>query len=176
MPGSSPSYACRFRDLDTIVDEVHALFAGWARAGTFAETLDASGIFVAQLAVHEWVANLVQHAAFGGRAVEIDLSLTVEAGGLRCVIEDNSDGFDFEEQVDRQERLVQAPEPSERGRGLLMLIACAEDLRYESAGRGRQRIAFVVPASLPPERLLSLFPPDHLRGDAAQPQPAGPTS
>lgn len=158
MPGSSPSFTCRFRDLGTVTEEIHALFARWASEGTFADTLDESGLYVAQLAVHEWMANLVQHATFGGQEAEIALTLRAEAGGLHVEIEDNSDGFDFEGQVERQARLVAQPEPSERGRGLLMLLACAEALRYEPTGPGHHRLAFVVPSALPQERLASLFP------------------
>lgn len=170
MPGPPPPLARRFHDLGTVVDELHALFAAWADAGTFADAVDDFGLCVAQLAVHEWVANLVQHAAFGGRRPEIALAVAAEADGLRCVIEDNSDGFDFQRQLDRQEALVAEPEPSERGRGLLMMIACTEELLYEPTADGRQRLAFVVRPAAVPESLLPLFPAPH-----AHPEPpAGP--
>lgn len=157
-----PAY--RFRDLGRVVDDVHALFDQWGKEGRFADTLDPSAVEVLRLAVHEWVANLVQHAAFGRRRPEIRLRVERAgraAPGLRCVIEDNSDGFDFASQVSRQERLVGAPEPSERGRGLLMLLACAEDLTYEPAGKRRQRLAFrILPhpeADAPGAALAPLF-------------------
>ncbi|HYE94575.1 MAG TPA: ATP-binding protein [Rubricoccaceae bacterium] len=139
--------AHRFRDLGCVVDDVHALFDRWVEEGTFADALDAVGVEVLKLAVHEWVANLVQHAAFGRRRPEIRLRVE-RAGrgvpGLRCVIEDNSNGFDFERQIVRQRGVLGADQPSDRGRGLLMLLACTEDLTYEPAAKGRQRLAFVV--------------------------------
>jgi serine/threonine-protein kinase RsbW len=157
-----PPFARRFGDLGTVVDEVHALFAAWAEDGTFDAVLDDTGLEVAKVAVHEWLANLVQHAAFGGRRPEIVLAVAAEdgaeGGGLRCVIEDNSDGFDFEHQLGEQEARVAGPVPSERGRGLLMMIGCAKDLRYEPTAEGRQRLAFLIRPPFEPEDLLPLFP------------------
>ena len=150
-----------FRDLDAIVDEVHAIFGAWADEDAFAPTLDAMGVEVMKLAVHEWIANLVQHAAFGRRPPEIRLAVGVVEGAdpplVRCEIEDNSDGFDFSDQVGRQHEALAAPEPGERGRGLLMLIACSEDLRYESLGEGRQRLAFHVPRAPGQADMAPLF-------------------
>ena len=131
-------------DFDRVIDEVHDLFDGWAEAGTFAAVLDDEGLDVLRLAVHEWVANLVQHASFPGSR---DVWLTVEAEGdvVRCVVEDTSTGFDFTDQVERQREALGRPAPSERGRGLLMLITCAEDLGYRPARPGvNQRVTFTV--------------------------------
>ena len=136
--------AAHFRDLDRVIDEVHALFDGWAEAATFAPALDAEGLDVLRLAVHEWVANLVQHGSFPGPG---DVWLRVEAEGdaVRCAIEDTSVGFDFSAQVERQRAILDRPAPSERGRGLLMLITCADDLGYRPARAGvNQRVTFTV--------------------------------
>ena len=119
------------------------------------------GLAVLRLAAHEWVANLVQHAAFPGPA-ELALELAIGADGVRCEITDSSHGFDFMEQVDEQEVLLSEPSPSERGRGLLMLVSCAEDLAFRRAGDGlTQQIGFTVRA---PEVDLfaSLFRPEDL--------------
>lgn len=158
MPGLPAPSLHRFGGLDTVVDDVHALFDGWAETDAFADVLDDYGLHVVRLAVHEWIANLVQHADFGGRRPEIALTVEAEPGGLRCLIEDNSDGFDFHRQVERQGAVVGAPEPSERGRGLLMLIACTADLHYEPTASGPQRLAFSVRPPVPPEALVPLFP------------------
>ena len=137
-----PSF--HFRDFDRVIDEVHDLFDTWAEAGVFEPVLDDEGLDVLRLAVHEWIANLVQHAAFPRSH---DVWLTVEAEGtvVRCVIEDTSTGFDFTDQVERQRSLLDRPSPSERGRGLLMLITCAEDLGYRPARPGvNQRVTFTI--------------------------------
>lgn len=165
MPSETARLAAphRFRDLDAVVDEVHALFATWEREGALSPPLDAFSAEVMKLAVHEWIANIVQHADFEGRAPEISFAVFPNGRRVRCVIEDNSRGFDFEHQLAYQESEVAAAVPPDRGRGLLMLIACTEDLRYDApppgtahrgtAHRGagqRQRLEFWISADNDP--------------------------
>ncbi len=157
-----PTYA--FTDLDRAVDRLHAVYAGWAGDGPLVDVLGQDGLHVLQLTLHEWVANLVQHAAFGG---DHEIVLVIEADGdaVRCAIEDTSAGFDFAEQIGHQQALLDAPAPSERGRGLLMLVTCAEELEYRPAGPGvRQRLAFAMhdPAG---NSLADLFRPADLETD-----------
>ena len=137
-----PTHA--FSDLDRVIDEVHALFDGWAEAGTFSGAVTDAGLEVARLAVHEWIANLVQHAVFAGDA-RIELTVDAEPGGVRCHIEDSSCGFDFVGQIERQRAVLDAPAPSERGRGLLMLVTSTADLGFVAASPGQaQSVRFVV--------------------------------
>ena len=173
-----------FCDFDRVIDEVHDLFDGWAEAGTFGHVLEPEGLDVLRLAVHEWVANLVQHASFPGSH---DVWLTVRAEGdlVRCVVEDTSTGFDFTDQVQRQRAVLDAPAPSERGRGLLMLITCAEDLGYRPARPGvNQRVTFTVrdraegalgalfrPADLAPADPAAADPSGDGAAQAAPPRP-----
>ncbi len=157
--------------LDGAIDEVHALFDAWAEAGTLGSALAPEEIDVLRLAIHEWVANLVQHATFSG-PVRIVLRVEPVAGGVRCAIADSSAGFDFASAVERQQSVLDAPAPSERGRGLLMLLKCAEDLAFCSATPGvPQRIEFTVRGA-EAESMATLFRPvdlvweDDLPGDA----------
>ena len=137
-----PTYT--FSRLDRAVDEFHALAEGWIAGGPLAEALGEDGLHVLVLTLHEWIANLVQHAAFPGER-EITLAVDVEGGVVRCAVEDTSAGFDFASQLERQRSKLDGPAPSERGRGLLMLVSCAEDLRFQPAGPGvRQRLAFAM--------------------------------
>ena len=137
-----PTYA--FTDLDRVTDQIHALFDGWVVAGAFSSVLCADGVEVLRLAVHEWVANLVQHAHFPD-APRIELAVAVEDDGVRCRLVDSSAGFDLATQLKRQRLILEAPAPSERGRGLLMLITSTADLTYAPAGPGGpQRLTFVV--------------------------------
>ena len=155
-----------FRDLDAVTDQVHALFDGWAEDGTFESALGEDGIDVMRLAVHEWVANLVQHAHFPD-GVEISLEAAAEGDGVRCVIEDSSGGFDLAGQIEHQRSVLDAPAPSERGRGLLMLVTSTDALTYRPAGDGlRQRVAFVVrdPGE---DFFAALFRPEDLATDPA---------
>jgi serine/threonine-protein kinase RsbW len=133
----------RFRGLEGAVDALHATFDAWEAARTFDQALDPFGRQVLRLAIHEWLANLVQHASFGRRRPDVRLELVRLRDAVACTIEDNSAGFDFERQLATQEQIVGGPRPSERGRGLLMLIACTDDLAYAPAGR-RQRLSFRV--------------------------------
>ena len=159
--------------LDRFVDEVHAQFDAWAEQGEIAMTIGDDGLALLRLAVHEWVANLVQHAEFNGPA-DLTLSLEVVDNGVRCQIEDTSRGFDFPRQVGAQESVMQDSAPSERGRGLLMLVTCAVDLTFhEASGDHPQRIAFTVGA--PGEEMFaSLFRPEDLVLDLSElaPSPA----
>lgn len=144
---AGPPLAHRFADLPAVVDDLHARFDAWEEAGLLEGCLDEFGRHVLRLAVHEWIANLVQHATFGRRRPQIAIALACDGEGVRCEIEDNSAGFDFQRQIAHQEVLVGGDVASDRGRGLLMLIACTDDLAY-TPERGRQRLAFRVrPAS-----------------------------
>jgi serine/threonine-protein kinase RsbW len=184
--------ACyRFRDLDHVIDEVHALFDAWADGGAFRAVLGADGLDVLRLSVHEWVANLVQHAAFPAET-EVRVEVRVEGDAVRCAVEDTSAGFDFAHQLERQRDVLDAPAPSERGRGLLMLVTCAEDLEFRPAAPDAdQRIAFALrkPAGgdLGPlfrredlardyalVRALGAAPGDGAAGPSPTPAPAAP--
>src|SRR5690606_10759564 len=113
MPGSVPR-TYRFADFGLIIDEVHALFDAWVEDDVFAGVIDEAGLLVMKLAVHEWIANLVQHAVFRHGAPVVLVTVATEDAGVRCRIEDNSDGFDFRSQVAQQEGAVFGPEPTER--------------------------------------------------------------
>ena len=158
--------------LDRFVDDVHAQFDAWGEVDEVRSAIGDDGLAILRLAVHEWVANLVQHAEFCGPA-ELTVALTVLEGGVRCEIEDTSRGFDFVHQIGAQQSLLNAPAPSERGRGLLMLVSCAEDLAFRQADAdGPQRIAFTVSAPEGDDMFASLFRPEDIAFDV----PTGDTS
>jgi serine/threonine-protein kinase RsbW len=131
----------RFRDLSTVIDGVHAVFDQWPEED-MSPAIDAATVHRTRLAVHEWIANLVQHSNFSNRIPDITLDLWSEGEKLICVIEDNSDGFDLDAHlVTAQEELESLPE---RGMGLLMLQACATDLFYGQISDGKYRLKFSV--------------------------------
>ncbi|PAP77874.1 ATP-binding protein [Rubrivirga marina] len=137
-----PTHA--FTDLDRAVDAFHVVADGWDADRSMVKALGADGLHVLRLTLHEWIANLVQHASFPGEA-EIVLTVEVEGDVVRCAIEDTSDGFDLAAHLETQRSILDAPAPSERGRGLLMLVSCAEDLDFRPASEGvRQRLAFAM--------------------------------
>ena len=142
----------QFRDLGTVVDELHGLFEEWEHSEAALLPLDDFSLQVMKLAVHEWVANLVQHADFGDQVPLIQVAIRPDEQRVHCVIEDNSQGFDFDLQLVEQRVSVEAPVPPDRGRGLLMMIACTDDLRYHQprvdaqADRQRYRLEFSISA------------------------------
>jgi len=153
------SQQIQFQDLGTVVDELHSVFERWEHDKAFLPPLDSFTRDVMKLAIHEWVANLVQHADFGNQAPLIQLAVQANGQSVRCEIADNSRGFDFDVQVAHQhDEIVESAKPLDRGRGLLMMIACTENLRYQqltpsaSAGghSGHHRLEFSISASKKP--------------------------
>lgn len=147
-----------FHDIDLVTEKVHNLFDRWVRSTGSGDSKNKYGLLVAKLAVHEWIANLVQHAAFNVEPPLIRLVVSPRPSGLHCMVEDNSEGFDFKAQVAEQSRRLNGPEPSERGRGLLMMLACTEDFAYETCGEGLQRVEFVVRPPVDSDEMPSFFP------------------
>lgn len=130
----------RFTDMDTIMDDLHDLFEWWSDEALDAGALDEYSIEVMKLAIHEWLANLVQHARFPEEEPLIKLTLAPDEQRIHCAIEDNSSGFDLLQQVTCQRHhLEAAPEPPERGRGLLLMIACTENLSYRPVSASAKR-------------------------------------
>ncbi len=153
-----------FQDLDQVIDQVHALFDEWAEGGEFKDALDPEGLDVLRLAVHEWLANLVQHARFEGTP-SIMLHVEMDADVVHCSIDDSSHGFDFAGQLETQKAVLDAPAPSERGRGLLMLVTCTEELDFRPrSGDVPQHIEFSVRRSTA-SFLSALFRPEDLEDD-----------
>jgi serine/threonine-protein kinase RsbW len=127
---------------------VHALFDHWENSGIFSPAFDADKVQLMKLAVHEWLANLVQHADFKDRTPDIRLDIMPNGKRVRCVIEDNSEGFDISNRMDeRREALSGGPE---RGMGLLILDAATEYMHYNRDDSGRCRLEFSVSADTDP--------------------------
>lgn len=115
------------------VDAMHALFKQWQQSES--ETAEgmvaiasATMLEQAELAAHEWLANLSQHADFQDRTPKICMRVEREPERLLCIIEDNSVGFDMEAELEeRRNALELLPE---RGMGLQIIDSCAEHLCY----------------------------------------------
>lgn len=137
-----------FQDLERVIDEVHALFDHWESSGIFSPAFDADKVQLMKLAVHEWLANLVQHADFSGRTPDIRLDIMPNGKRVRCVIEDNSNGFDIVTRMDERRRAL--PGMPERGMGLLILDAATEYMHYHRDDAGRHRLEFSVSADKDP--------------------------
>ena len=138
----------RFSGLDAVIDRMHALFDRWEAQRTLHPPLDDDTLQQMKLAVHEWVANLVQHADFDRRQPEIVFDVSRNGDHVRCAIEDNSRGFSLDDQLRaRQDVLDAFPE---RGMGLLMIRACTEGLSYRQVDGCWHRLEFCISADKDP--------------------------
>jgi serine/threonine-protein kinase RsbW len=135
-----------FTDLDTVIDHVHALFSAWEQKAASELGSDIQTLLRVKLATHEWLANLVQHAAFR-TSPYISIEFQFHPHQARCVIEDNSEGFDLVQRLEERGRQLDAC--PERGMGLLMLDACTEELVYQSVG-DLNRLSFTISSDKEP--------------------------
>ena len=138
----------RYSDLNTLLDHLHTLFDAWTPTAFHAPRAQTDVLHRTRLALHEWVANLVQHAEFNNRPPEILLCLCLNEQRVQGVLEDNSRGFDLEACLAAQETSTEAY--PERGMGLLILQACTENLAYQPSENGRFRLEFSIPANQDP--------------------------
>lgn len=138
----------RFSDLNVVIDHLHHLFDQWSSNGFFSPLLGQDTIHRVRLAVHEWVANLVQHGDFRDRVPEIRIDVQPNGQSVKCIIEDNSEGFDLNINLQIRESMIERL--PERGMGLLMLQACTEDLEYTRVENGLYRLVFSVSADQEP--------------------------
>jgi serine/threonine-protein kinase RsbW len=138
----------RYNDLNTMIERIHQQFDDWDKHGSPSPMLDMQTLSLIKLAVHEWLANLVQHADFAGRRPEVSVQLLPEKKRSRCIITDNSEGFDLQANLSLRQALLESY--PERGMGLLMLDACTEKLRYYQTEQGNHCLDFYVSANHEP--------------------------
>lgn len=138
----------RFSDPDTLIDRVHALFEQWEAEHTFAYLLDAAALHRLKLAVHEWLANLIQHADFRDRTPTVAITLRPGHTQIACIIEDNSEGFDLDGHLSARREVLDAF--PERGMGLLMIKSCTDNLSYRRLDDACHRLEFSVSADQDP--------------------------
>lgn len=137
----------RFRDLSTAVDDARSAID--ASMSLFSSNgLVADSVEIAKIVAHEWIANLVRHGSFARRTPDIVLDVWAEGAQIVCVIEDNSDGFDLESELDKSRRgLGHAPE---RGMGLVMVSEFTEELKYEQLASAHNRVRWSISADANP--------------------------
>ena len=131
-----------FRNLDTIIDDVHQLFDALEKQLDDSGTLPIETLHTAKMAIHEWVANIVQHSEFDNGAPEIGVCLSQRGERLFCMVEDNSAGFDLAGYLDSHEGITTVL--PDRGMGLLLLKACSEELCYRTLPNGKNQLEFYI--------------------------------
>ncbi len=132
----------RFSDLDEALAFVHAVFKCEAERASpgIAPPLVREQ---AKLVLHEWIANLAQHADFQGRTPDVLVTIWPAPARIRCAVEDNSAGFDLAEREDQPHLFSTFPE---RGMGLQLILSCAQDVSYKPLAPGHHRFEFLVSA------------------------------
>lgn len=125
-----------------LIDRVHSAFDRQLQSPPIVSPLSSDAWLISKLLVHEWVANLVQHANFGGRDPEIRIQFHAHDDCVRYVVEDNSVGFDLDAYL-TEHGAVAEPLP-ERGMGLLILSGCSQEVIYRRIAPRRNRLEFVL--------------------------------
>jgi serine/threonine-protein kinase RsbW len=138
----------RYDDLDQALDTVRALLERWSAGHEAAVRPSPDAVRHAQLVLHEWIANLIQHADFTGRAPKLVLSLKATDTHLEGTVTDNSHGFDVERQLRRQNEA--ASSLPDRGMGLRIIDACTDSFAYRKTDEEHHTFTFCISADLTP--------------------------
>jgi len=87
--------AKEYSNLDRALDEVRTVIETWSGSIDGSAELNGETIQYTQLVLHEWIANLLQHADFDEHPPSLRIRLAYENRQIRCVVVDNSSGFDL---------------------------------------------------------------------------------
>jgi serine/threonine-protein kinase RsbW len=139
----------RYTDLERAIDEVRVLLDRWSdeRRRTGQPPPDPQSLRYAQLILHEWLANLLQHASFPEVPV-IEVRVESEDQCLCGVVVDNSTGFDIGTHLNHQRQSSESL--PERGMGLRIISACSDEFSYARGDNGQYRFEFSIPADHDP--------------------------
>lgn len=96
-----------------------------------------------RVVLHEWVANLVQHADFFERMPSMVVAVWRCDQGLCGFVRDNSSGFDLDDHLQGSLEDIPLRMP-ERGMGLLMLHDTAHLVTYTRNAPRRNTLYFCV--------------------------------
>jgi len=140
----------QYQNLELAIDEVRLLIERWMneQVDLDDEAPDPQALRHAQLVLHEWLANLLQHADFDGETPNVHVHLRADDQHLHGQVIDNSNGFDLNAHLTDQHSSAEAL--PERGMGLRIINACAEDFSYVKSDDERYRFEFSIPADHDP--------------------------
>lgn len=133
-----------FSSLSASIDELHEVLDRWTGHNGLKKALEPDAVERMRLAVHEWVANLVQHADFSEEEPEVRFCIAVENGRVKVIVVDNSNGFDLDNQGELRKQALADTILPERGMGIPIIMACTDDLRYRCRNDGINRMEFYV--------------------------------
>ena len=136
-----------YTDLDRAIDEVRSLSDEWSAAERNGR-LDEETIHCACLVLHEWIANLYQHAQFSDGPATVEVRLSCQDRHVSCSVIDNSDGFEIEAHLPSEDDDLEAL--PERGMGLRMIKSCTDDFSYTPMEDGLHCFEFIIPSDHDP--------------------------
>ena len=136
-----------YTDLDRAIDEVRSLSDEWPAAERNGR-LDDETIHCACLVLHEWIANLYQHAHFGDASPTIEVRLSAQDRHVFCSVIDNSEGFELESHLPAEDDDFESL--PERGMGLRMIESCTDDFSYTPREDGFHCFEFIISADHDP--------------------------
>lgn len=137
----------KYTDLDRAIEDVRSAPKEWS-ATQGSDGPDDETIHCACLVLHEWIANLHQHAQFQDTTPAVEIVFSFEDRKLSCSVTDNSEGFDIDAHLPDE-----AEEPDvlpERGMGLRIISTCTESLSYTPTEDGLHRFEFFIPSDHDP--------------------------
>jgi len=140
-----PAFVRTYTDLDAAIDDIRCVLQRTSGSSSVAPPASVSDdvLEYTRMVLHEWLANLVQHASFAAADPWVEVHVEFSDRHVFCAITDNSCGFDLTRQLDLQE---QAPSPfPERGMGLRIIRACTETVSYAPRDDGLQHFNCTIP-------------------------------
>ena len=136
-----------YTDLDRAIDEVRSLSDEWI-ASRQNGVPDDEAIHCACLVLHEWIANLHQHAHFRDDPPTVKVRLSCEDRHIFCTVSDNSEGFELDAHLPTEDDDLESL--PERGMGLRIIKSCTDDFSYAPAEDGLYRFEFIIPSDHDP--------------------------
>ena len=137
----------KYTDLDQAIDGVRALSEDWP-ASWQNGTIDDETLHCTCLVLHEWIANLHQHARFRKNTPAVKIRLSGDVDHVACSVLDNSDGFDLASYLPADDEDPEAF--PERGMGLRIIKACTDELSYAPMEDGLHCFEFTIPSDHDP--------------------------
>lgn len=132
-----------FSSLASSVEELHQVLDQWSRTKYLGGSMSTEVKVRTRLIVHEWIANLVQHATFNGQNPRVCLEINVHSDErIEVAIADNSAGFSVGNKSELAQKLDSDELPQERGLGLPLIVACTRGLRYDCPKNKMNRLKF----------------------------------
>ncbi len=130
---------------EAAIEELHAWFAEWEEHPAFTLLKEHDVYYRLQLALHEWVANLIQHARFGVDDPAISIHLRfLNPLKVHGVVMDNSIGFDFDHHLEEERDRRTEEFFHERGLGLLILETAVSNLNYICSQNSLNYLTFEI--------------------------------